>query len=85
MLVITRRNGESIQIGPDITVVVLRAADNSVRLGFDAPRGVTIMRTELLGEKTEPPRPGPPGPRPAPPPPGSFRPRPRPSTRRNTA
>jgi carbon storage regulator len=85
MLVITRLNGEGVQIGPDITVVVFQVRDGSVRLGIDAPQAVRIMRTELLAEDTGPLKPGPRGPRPVPPRPGSFRPRPRPSARRDTA
>ena len=48
MLVLTRRIGESIQIGKDIVVVVLEMHSGQVRLGVDAPREVSIFRTELL-------------------------------------
>ena len=47
MLVISRRLYESVRIGPDITVTVVRVGD-TVSLGIDAPKTVAIARTELL-------------------------------------
>jgi carbon storage regulator len=47
MLVLSRKPGESIQVGHDITVTVLKVQGNRVRLGFEAPRGTRIMRWEL--------------------------------------
>lgn len=47
MLVLTRKNGESIKIGKDITVTVLGVDKGRVRLGFEAPESVRILRTEL--------------------------------------
>lgn len=47
MLVLARKLNESIQIG-DTTVTVLRFKGNAIRLGIDAPRGVAIVRPELL-------------------------------------
>jgi len=47
MLVITRRVGERIQIGDDITATVVRIVGNSVRLGIDAPSSLTVVRDEL--------------------------------------
>lgn len=38
---------ESIQIGPDIKIVVLRLTDGQVRIGIDAPPTVHIRRSEL--------------------------------------
>lgn len=52
MLVLTRRVGETIQIGPDIEVMVSRIADGQVRLSIKAPESVEIARGELL-EKEE--------------------------------
>ena len=48
MLLLTRRTGETIQIGDDITVTVLQVNGNQVRIGITAPEDVKIMRQELL-------------------------------------
>ena len=51
MLVFTRRLGEQIQIGDQITVTVTRVDDGQVRIGIEAPAGVTIVREELLVDR----------------------------------
>jgi carbon storage regulator len=48
MLVISRREGQRVQIGNGITITVVRVDPKSVRLGIDAPDDACIMRTELL-------------------------------------
>ncbi len=53
MLVLTRKVGEAIQIGDDITVTVTRVDHNTVRIGVEAPGGCTIYRTELAVEEQE--------------------------------
>lgn len=53
MLVLSRKPGESIQIGHEITVTVLKVQGNRVRLGFEAPQGTRIMRWELEVENSE--------------------------------
>ena len=50
MLVLSRRVGESIVIGDDVTVTVLEVRGDVIRLGIDAPRSVTVHRAELLAE-----------------------------------
>ncbi|MBX5475015.1 MAG: carbon storage regulator CsrA [Thermoleophilia bacterium] len=50
MLVITRKSGERIRIGDDITVTVLEIAGSSVRIGIDAPANVAIYRHEIWEE-----------------------------------
>jgi carbon storage regulator len=50
MLVLSRRVGESIVIGDDVTVTVLEVRGDVVRVGIDAPRSVTVHRAELLRE-----------------------------------
>lgn len=50
MLVITRKKGESILIGNDIEVTVVKLDDGSVKLAIDAPKSVTILRKELYKE-----------------------------------
>ncbi len=47
MLILTRTIGEKIQIGDDITVTVLNRRGNHIVLGIDAPREISIKRTEL--------------------------------------
>ena len=47
MLVLSRRLSESIQIGDDVCVTVVRISADAVRIGIEAPRVVNIRRTEL--------------------------------------
>ncbi len=47
MLILGRDSGESIIIGDDITVTVIKISGNQVRLGISAPRDVTINREEI--------------------------------------
>jgi carbon storage regulator len=47
MLVLTRKTGEEIQIGPTITVKVLRTWRNRTKLGISAPAEVPLVRGEL--------------------------------------
>jgi carbon storage regulator len=47
MLVVRRRQGESVLIGDDVEVVVLEAGANRVKLGILAPREVLVFRKEL--------------------------------------
>lgn len=47
MLVITRKPGERITIGDDITVTVIEVKGSLVKLGFEAPRNVGIHRQEI--------------------------------------
>lgn len=48
MLVLTRKAGESIKIGPGVTVTLLDVKGSQVRIGIEAPKDVDIVRTELL-------------------------------------
>ncbi|WP_182525751.1 carbon storage regulator CsrA [Nocardioides dongkuii] len=50
MLVLSRRVGESVVIGDDITITVLEVRGDVVRVGIDAPRSVAVNRAELLRE-----------------------------------
>jgi carbon storage regulator len=49
MLVLSRKPGEKIVIGEDITVTVVKTRGNRVWLSFDAPDAVVILRHELAG------------------------------------
>jgi len=48
MLILTRRPGESIQVGEEIEISVLEIRGNQVRLGINAPAEVLVLRSELL-------------------------------------
>ena len=50
MLVLSRRLGEKIKIGPDVWVTVVDIDRGKVRLGIEAPKDVSVMRQELLPE-----------------------------------
>ena len=47
MLILTRRVGEAMKLGEDITVTVLGIRGNQVRIGIDAPKSVSIQREEI--------------------------------------
>jgi carbon storage regulator len=47
MLILTRRVGESLMIGDDVSVTVLRVKGSQVRLGVDAPSTVSVRREEV--------------------------------------
>jgi carbon storage regulator len=47
MLILTRRVGESVVIGEDVTVTVLGVKGNQVRIGINAPKTVTVHREEI--------------------------------------
>ena len=48
MLILTRRLGERILIGDDVTVTVLRVKGNQVRLGVNAPKSISVQREEIF-------------------------------------
>jgi len=48
MLVLSRKLGEKIQIGEDISITVVDIDRGKIRLGIEAPRDVPIFRQELL-------------------------------------
>lgn len=51
MLILTRRLGETLCIGDDVTVTVLGVKGNQVRVGINAPRSVTVDREEIAERK----------------------------------
>jgi carbon storage regulator CsrA len=60
MLVISRKVGQQVRIGDQITVTILKTQGKTVRVGIDAPREVHVLRTELpplahpsIGEASE--------------------------------
>ncbi|WP_243299770.1 carbon storage regulator CsrA [Bacillus litorisediminis] len=48
MLVLTRKNGEAIQIGEDIEITILSVKNDQVKLGINAPKDIEIVRKEIL-------------------------------------
>jgi len=47
MLILTRRVGETLMIGDDVTVTVLGVKGNQVRIGVNAPKDVAVHREEI--------------------------------------
>jgi len=48
MLILTRRVGEAVRIGDEISVTILAVKGNQVRIGFDAPKDVAVHREEVF-------------------------------------
>ena len=53
MLILTRRVGESLMIGDDVTITVLGVKGNQVRIGVNAPKEVAVHREEILNRIEE--------------------------------
>ncbi|MEG0307379.1 MAG: carbon storage regulator CsrA [Clostridium sp.] len=53
MLVVTRKQGQSIRIGDDIEITIAKLDDGSVKIAIDAPREIKILRSELYKEVGE--------------------------------
>ena len=53
MLILTRRVGESLMIGDDVTITVLGVKGNQVRIGVNAPKEVGVHREEILNRIEE--------------------------------
>ena len=50
MLVLTRKKGESLLIGDDIEITVVKTDDGGVKLAINAPKNIIILRKELYKE-----------------------------------
>ena len=53
MLVLTRKVGERIQLGDNITVTLVKIQGNTVRLGIEAPPEMSVARQELIQRLTD--------------------------------
>lgn len=53
MLVLARKESESIHIGDNIVVQIVSVENGVVKLGIDAPKNISIMRNELIEEVKE--------------------------------
>ena len=47
MLILTRRVGETVMIGDDISVTIIDAKGSQIRVGINAPKDVTVHREEI--------------------------------------
>lgn len=47
MLILTRRVGETLMVGDEVTVTVLGIKGNQVRIGVDAPKDIAVHREEI--------------------------------------
>jgi carbon storage regulator len=55
MLVLTRKVGQKIHIGPDIVITVVRVQDDQIRVGIEAPSLVPVHREEVARRNSRPP------------------------------
>jgi len=53
MLILTRRIGESLTIGNQIEVKIVKLKGNQIVLGIEAPRDIPVVRSELLSEEKQ--------------------------------
>jgi carbon storage regulator len=49
LLILTRKIGESLMIGAEVTVTVMAVKGNQVRIGINAPKDVQVHREEIYG------------------------------------
>jgi carbon storage regulator len=47
MLVLTRKQGEQLKVGDDVTITVLEVSGHRIRLGIEAPKSTRVLRGEL--------------------------------------
>ena len=52
MLVLTRKESETIHIGENVVIKVTRIGSNAVKIGIDAPESVRVLRGELVPQET---------------------------------
>ncbi|UTC24098.1 carbon storage regulator CsrA [Candidatus Comchoanobacter bicostacola] len=54
MLILTRRVGEALKIGDEVTITVLSVRGHQVRIGIDAPKDVSVHREEIYNKINNP-------------------------------
>ena len=60
MLILTRRAGETVMIGDDVSITILGVKGNQVRIGINAPKNIAVHREEIYdrikreGQRTPP-------------------------------
>jgi carbon storage regulator len=50
MLVLSRKLGQSFQVGPDVRVTIVKIDRNTIRIGIEAPDEVSVQREEIAFE-----------------------------------
>lgn len=50
MLVLTRKNGETIKIGDDVEITIISSKNDQVKIGIKAPKNVEIYRKEIYDQ-----------------------------------
>jgi carbon storage regulator len=50
MLVVTRKQGESLLIGDNIEITIIEMEGSNIKIGINAPRNIKILRKELIKE-----------------------------------
>jgi carbon storage regulator len=53
MLVLTRKNGETIKIGDDIEITIVSSKNDQVKIGIKAPKNIEILRKEIYEQIQE--------------------------------
>jgi carbon storage regulator len=53
MLVLTRKNGETIKIGDEIEITVISSKNDQVKIGINAPKNIEILRKEIFEQIQE--------------------------------
>ncbi|MBT2661800.1 carbon storage regulator CsrA [Bacillus sp. ISL-45] len=53
MLVLTRKNGETIKIGDDIEITIVSSKNDQVKIGIKAPKNIEILRKEIYEQIKE--------------------------------
>lgn len=53
MLVLSRKEGQQIQVGEDVVLTITQIRGNRVKVGISAPREVSVKRVECLGDMEE--------------------------------
>ncbi len=56
MLVLSRKAGQKLQIGDNVTITILEVHGNTVRVGIEAPRDIRVLRGELDAWQEQPPK-----------------------------